>query len=146
MTRIDKHEYFLRMAELAALRGTCARRKVGCVLVDKNNHVLATGYNGVPQGDRHCIDNPCPGAAHKSGTGLSECQAVHAEQNALLQCHDVQAIQTAYCTASPCVTCMRMLANTGVRAIFYRETYPHHEAFQLANRIGIDMVHLPEKS
>lgn len=143
MDRIHVTEYFLRMAELVALRGTCARRRVGCVLVNRHNHVLATGYNGVPQGQPHCIDMPCPGAAHPSGQGLSDCRAVHAEQNALLQCHDVQAILTVYCTASPCITCMRMLANTGVRSIVFRELYPHPEAEELARTAHIGWIHVP---
>ena len=42
--------YFLRMAYLVSERGTCARRKVGCVFVNKRNHVIATGYNGFPIG------------------------------------------------------------------------------------------------
>ena len=46
-SRPSKDEYFLAMAVLVAARGTCARRNVGCVLVDSRNHVLATGYNGV---------------------------------------------------------------------------------------------------
>ena len=83
--RLAVDDYFLKMAELAALRSTCARRQVGCVLVDSNNHVAATGYNGVPKGFVHCLDVPCIGADAQSGTRLDECYAVHAEMNALLQ-------------------------------------------------------------
>ena len=46
--------YFLRMAYLVSERGTCARRKVGCVFVNKGNHVIATGYNGAPSGFISC--------------------------------------------------------------------------------------------
>ena len=72
------------MAELVAERSTCRRRKVGCVLVDSNNHVVATGYNGVPTHFPHCLDEPCEGATAPSGESLEKCLAVHAEQNALL--------------------------------------------------------------
>ena len=84
--------YFLRMAELVSERGTCARRKVGCVFVNKKNHVIATGYNRNPSGFIHCIDKNCEGAKSKSGTDLDKCEAIHAEQNALLQCKDVHEI------------------------------------------------------
>lgn len=52
--RISRDEWGLRLAEVTALRGTCLRRQVGCVLVDYGGRVLATGYNGVPRGMPHC--------------------------------------------------------------------------------------------
>ena len=87
--RIPSEWYFLKMAHLVSERGTCARRKVGCILVNSKKHVIATGYNGVSSNQEHCIDNPCKGARLKSGQGLDLCEAIHAEQNALLQCKDV---------------------------------------------------------
>jgi len=126
--RPSQDEYFLGMAALVAMRGTCARRAVGCILVDKRNHVLATGYNGPPSGVTHCIDEPCPGAGEPSGEGLELCAAIHAEQNALLQCRDVWRIESAYCTASPCVTCTKLLMNTSCRRIVFTEHYPHPDA------------------
>lgn len=133
-------EYFLRMAKLVATRGTCSRRKVGCVLVDDMHHVLSTGYNGVPRGMPHCIDSPCAGAGRPSGTSLMECNALHAEWNALLQCRDTARIHTAYLTASPCVICMRMFCNTSVRRIVFLEEYPHPESKALAALASIDWV------
>ena len=128
MERISKDEYFSELASLVSRRGTCARRLVGCVLVSGRGHVLATGYNGVPRGHVHCIDHHCPGAGLPSGTGLDQCEAIHAEQNALLQCKDVNDIDTAYVTAMPCMTCTKLLLNTSCRRIVYVEPYPHEEA------------------
>ena len=128
------------MAKLVARRSTCARRSVGCVLVDEHNHVLATGYNGVASGEPHCIESPCPGAGAPSGEGLHLCQAIHAEVNALVQCADVMRIAIVYCTASPCAHCMRLLVNTGARAIAFAERYPHEESFKIADRAGITMA------
>ena len=107
--------YFLRMALLVSERGTCVRRKVGCILVNKKNHVLATGYNGNPSGFSHCLDNPCKGANSTSGKDLDKCEAIHAEQNALLQCKDVYDIHTVYCTVSPCIHCVKLLLNTSAK-------------------------------
>ena len=117
------------MTKLVATRATCARRSVGCALVDVHGHVLATGYNGVPSGFPHCNEeHPCPGALAKSGQGLDQCFAVHAEQNALLQCHDAHAIQTCYVTHSPCVTCTKLLLNTSCARVVFAERYAHDEA------------------
>ena len=121
-------EYFTMMAILASSRGTCARRQVGCVLVNADKKVMATGYNGVPSGFVHCIDEPCEGADCPSGEGLDKCEAIHAEQNALLQCLDVNQIETAYCTTAPCIHCVKLLLNTGCQRIVFAEDYPHSDA------------------
>ena len=130
-SRPSLDEYMLKMAVLAASRGTCVRRQVGCILINKYGHIIGTGYNGVPAGDEHCIDKPCAGAGLPSGTGLDKCGAIHAEQNALLQCKDVMEIETAYCTHSPCVTCVKLLRNTGCKRIVYLNEYAHSESKQI---------------
>lgn len=122
-SRPETDDYFLAMARLVSYRGTCARRNVGCVLVDKHKHVLATGYNGVASGEPHCIDLPCSGAQLPSGTGLDKCEAIHAEQNAILQCRNVADIDTAYITVSCCITCTKLLMNTGCKRIVFIQPY-----------------------
>lgn len=126
--RPTKDAWLLELAGVVAKRGTCARRRVGCVLADAAGHVLATGYNGVAAGLPHCDEHPCPGAGLSSGAGLDLCEAVHAEQNALLQCRDVSLIRTCYVTVSPCVTCTKLLLNTGCTRIVYAERYAHDVA------------------
>jgi len=150
MTRISRDEWGLRMAEVVALRATCLRRSVGCVLVNARGHVLATGYNGRAAGLPHCNDpyispdnriplvslshwvveypNQCAGANAISGTDLDACEAIHAEANSLLQCHDVHAIHTCYVTVSPCVSCVKLLLNTSTERIVFRAPYAHDEA------------------
>jgi len=123
--------YFLRMALLVSERGTCVRRKVGCILVNKKNHVLATGYNGNPSGFSHCLDNPCEGANSTSGKDLDKCEAIHAEQNALLQCKDVYDIDTVYCTVSPCIHCVKLLLNTSAKKIVFGEKYIQKDSERL---------------
>ena len=110
--RPSKTTYFLAMAKLVSTRGTCARRRVGCVLSDQHGLVLASGYNGNGRGQKHCIDEPCEGAKYKSGEGLEKCEAIHAEQNAILQCRNTEEIEKVYITVSPCVTCVKLLLNT----------------------------------
>ena len=144
MERISKDEYFSELALLVSRRATCSRRMVGCVLVSARGHVLATGYNGVPRGHTHCIDTPCAGASMPSGTGLDHCEAIHAEQNALLQCRDVMEIHTAYVTAMPCMTCTKLLLNTGCQRIVYVEPYPHEAARQLWIKNGRAIVSTAE--
>lgn len=123
--RPDHDEYFTSLALLVSSRASCARRKVGCVLVDKHHHILATGYNGVARGQTHCTDVPCPGAHCPSGEGLELCEAIHAEANAMLQCKDKETIAKAYVTTAPCVHCIKLLMNTACQEVVFLEDYPH---------------------
>ncbi|KAI1938442.1 Deoxycytidine monophosphate (dCMP) deaminase [Ophidiomyces ophidiicola] len=66
-------QYFMQLASLAAQRSNCMKRRVGCVLV-KNRRVMSTGYNG-----------PRCNLDQGSGTALSTCLCLHAEENALLE-------------------------------------------------------------
>lgn len=155
--RITRDQWAMDMAVVTASRATCLRRSVGCVFLNSRGHVISTGYNGVASGLPHCNEpdkyslerwdikypNACPGASASSGTNLDACQAIHAEQNALLQCKDVYDIETAYVTTSPCVTCTKLLLNTRCKRIIYLEEYPHTEARQLwqsANREWVKLM------
>jgi len=144
--RPSKDEWAMSLALVTSQRSTCFRRQVGCVLLNTRGHVLATGYNGVASGLSHCnmhdpfdelgFPHACAGAMAPSGTNLDACQAIHAEQNALLQCKDVYDIHTCYVTASPCMTCAKLLLNTGCQRIVFVEEYPHQEAKVLWESAG----------
>lgn len=145
--RPSRDEWAMKLALLTAQRATCCRgRQVGCVLLSARGHVLATGYNGVAAGFPHCnhhdpfdpigFPHACSGANAPSGQSLDACQAIHAEQNAMLQCRDVYAIHTAYVTASPCMTCIKLLLNTACERIVFVEEYSHPEARKLWEYAG----------
>lgn len=152
MSRISRAVWAMTLARETAKRSTCLRRSVGCVLLNARGHVLATGYNGVAAGLPHCnephyVENShggssktyrhaCPGATSKSGTNLDGCEAIHAEQNALLQCRDPHDIAACYVTTSPCMTCTKLLLNTSCRLIIYLEEYAHAGAGYLWRRSG----------
>jgi dCMP deaminase len=148
-------DWALELVKVTAKRGTCYRRQVGCVLLNDRGHVLSTGYNGVAMGLPHCNQhNPldheelqflCKGAHAMSGTSLNDCQAIHAEQNALLQCRDVFSIATCYVSASPCITCTKLLLNTSCQRIVYLEPYSHNEARQLWEKADRAWVHMGRK-
>lgn len=138
--RPDIDAYFMSMAILVASRSTCARRKVGCVIIDKDRHVLATGYNGVARGWLHCTTTPCDGAGFPSGQGLSSCQAIHAEQNALVQCRDMRSIHTLYITASPCESCLKLFLNTECNRIVFLQEYPGTNSREWWHALGREWV------
>ena len=122
--RPTNDEFFMHIAGVVSRRSTCARRAVGCVLVDKHNNILSTGYNSVASGLPHCHTSNCPGATASSGTNLHLCEARHAEDVALMKCRDIYAIHTVYCTTEPCVHCTRRLLDTSAVRVVFVEPYP----------------------
>lgn len=116
-------EVMLAIACLLSTRATCGKRQVGCVLVDSRGRILSTGYNGVPAGFPHCMEHPCGGAHQPAGS--DSCQAVHAEMNAVADCHDITKVHTCYVNVLPCNTCAKTLLNTGLQAVVYLNDHEH---------------------
>ena len=87
------------------------------------------------------VDYPhkCAGADHDSGQGLEICEAIHAEQNALLQCADVQKIHTVYVTVSPCRHCMKLIMNTSAKRVVFLSEYSQSSK-DLAEKAGIQWI------
>lgn len=132
--RISKIDTYLNVAEVFAYRSTCLKRKYGAVIV-KNDVVLSTGYNGSPRGYENCCDiGDCPRirADLHQGQGYDICRAIHAEQNALLNCSREQTIgadlylagvnpkDNSVHEANPCPLCARMIIQSGIRHVIVR--------------------------
>lgn len=143
-----KDSYYMALVKVVATEGKCVRRKVGCILVDESNNQLSTGYNGRARGLANCGDGVtdshaafvCPNSDAPPGEP-NGCESIHAEQNALLQCHNVAAIKTAYITIAPCLVCVKMLMNTGCTRIVFAESYAYPDAERLWTSSGREWVH-----
>lgn len=133
------HEYYQNMLVQIATRSTCVRRQVAAIITDKGGHVLSMGYNGVPRDYPHCIDEHCPGARDKSGD-TSRCMAVHAEQNALLQCTRPELAHNMYVSCVPCFVCSKMIANSNIRCLYCATDYPDHKGVEVLLDLGITVI------
>lgn len=123
--RISADSAYLTMALMLAQRSTCLDKQVGCIITNKKNEIIASGYNGAPRGIQHCIDN---GFCTKERTGNpDDCPSAHAEQNALLQCRVPEYIHSIYLTLSPCVSCIRIIKNTSCKRIVFYNEHAHPE-------------------
>jgi len=143
MPRPSWDEYFMSIADQVAGRATCVRRSIGAVLV-KDKRILATGYNGVPTGIAHCDEVGClrEQLGIPSGTQHELCRGIHAEQNAVIQAarHGIPIDgAVAYCTHQPCVLCAKILINSGITAIVYREPYPDQLSQDMLEEAGIPL-------
>ncbi len=137
------HQYFMKMAILAAERSTCLRRKVGAIIV-RDNQILSTGYNGAPKNVPHCAETGCLRAQLNvpSGERHELCRGVHAEQNAIIQAAvNGTSISGAvlYCTTQPCIICSKMLINSEIKTIYVRETYPDELAQKMLKEAGVEL-------
>ena len=138
--RPDRDTYFLSIAAAVSPRASCRSRAVGCVLTNSDHNILSTGYNGPASGMDYCT--PCYRRGYKSGEGLELCVAIHAEQNALLQCPNTASIYTAYVTNSPCLTCVKLLMNTKCERIVFLSEYPQTQPKELWESVGREWIHL----
>lgn len=115
--------YFMKLAQLAASRSSCMKRKVGCVIV-QDLHVIATGYNGTPRDLINCSDGGCP-RCNNGDKSLSICFCLHAEENALLEVGRDRLGQNAvlYCNTCPCLTCSVKIIQIGIVEVVYSNSY-----------------------
>ncbi len=135
-------EYFMRIAQDVATRSTCNLRHVGAVIV-VDRRIVATGYNGAPHGMPHCTEAGCKlVTVTENGVADEKCDRVlHAEQNAIIQCalHGVPCKGgTVYTTARPCRLCAKMIANAGIRKVFYCDEPKDKEPFEILEMAGVE--------
>ena len=138
--RVSWETYFMNIAKEVATRSTCDRKHVGAVIV-RNKNILSTGYNGSIKGLPHCDE-----AGHEMVEG--HCvRTTHAEANAIVQAAkngvEIDGAEI-FVTASPCYNCFKLIANSGIRVIFYHELYRDKRITERAKEIGIKLVSLEE--
>jgi dCMP deaminase len=132
LDRTTKEEWFLDVALDCAMRSTCLRRKYGAIIVDENDYIISTGYNGAPRGVTDCLDlKSCWREAMNipSGQFYEKCMSVHAEMNALLQAGKAARRGTMYLSGYdvktqnipdnmiPCSLCTKLLINSQIRNV-----------------------------
>lgn len=145
VVRPSWNEYFLNLAHIVEKRSNCLRMNVGVVIV-KDKHIIATGYNGTPKGIKNCIDGGCERCLHREKNILKEnerkdlCICVHAEQNALLQSayHGVSTKSARiYSTISPCLQCAKHIVNAGISSVMYSEEHKNDLGIELLKSAGV---------
>ena len=132
--RPEWNEYFIEIAKVVSRRSTCLRRTYGAVIV-KDRVIISSGYNGSPRGLVNCIDTgTCTREELKvpSGERYELCEAVHAEQNAIIYAQpDRMKNATIYiagyedngdfAVGKPCKLCDRMIRNSQIKEVIYQD-------------------------
>lgn len=111
----------MKMAELNAQRSKDPDTQVGACLVDNQNRILGNGYNGMPRG---CPDDLFPW--NKPDKHLYVC---HAEMNALINVNNWSLLTGSrlYSTLFPCNECAKLIIQSGVTEVIYKDKKPHHD-------------------
>ena len=152
VTRRDKTNYYLDMADVARERSTCLRRTYGAVIV-KNDSIVSTGYSGAPRGRANCIDL---GFCMRNKLGIPRgeryefCRSVHAEANAIIAASREQMLgATLYLVgreadgtlmpdANSCTMCKRLIINAGIERVVVRRTQDDYEVIDVADWVQYD--------
>lgn len=126
---------YLKMAEIWAENSYCKRRKVGALIV-KGKMIISDGYNGTPSG----FENVC-----EDNDNLTKPYVLHAEANAITKVaksNNSSEGATLYVTTSPCMECSKLIIQSGIKRVVFRDKYRNTEGLELLERAEIELVHL----
>ncbi len=153
MSRIDKNNYYLDLAETVLKRGTCLRRNYGAVIIN-NDEVISTGYVGSPRGRKNCCDmNYCIRQKLNvpRGERYEMCRSIHAEQNAIISAARKSMLgATMYLVgqdyetseyvkgSNPCALCKRMIINAGIQTVIIRDSKDEYRTVDVQEYIDND--------
>ena len=130
MSKFD--EKYMEMASVWATNSYCKRRQVGALLV-KDRMIISDGYNGTPSG----FENVC-----EDENGVTKPYVLHAEANAIskvAKSGNSADGATLYVTASPCMECAKLIIQSGIRRVVYRDEYRLTDGIDLLRRAGIEV-------
>ena len=130
---------YLKMARIWSQLSTARRKKVGCLIV-KDGAIISDGYNGTPSG----FDNECEFEYKYSpfnpATLTTKPEVLHAESNAITKlAKSTQSSDgsTMYTTVSPCLECSKLIIQSGIRRVVYKEWYRSDDGIQLLKQANI---------
>ena len=153
MSRRDKVNYYLDIAEQVSKRCTCIRRHYGAVIV-KDDEVISTGYVGAPRGRKNCTDLHACIREEKNvprGERYELCRSVHAEANAIVSASrrdmigsSMYLVGTDMSTgeyvenANSCAMCKRLLLNAGIIDMYIRDNNDEYRVVSIKDWIEND--------
>jgi len=124
----------MRISDIIALRGSCQRAQVGCVIVS-GGRIVSTGYNG-PLSYQKCgklvcnLDEPCKNAVH------AEANAIYFAANHGISLEGC----TLYCNFSPCMKCAEAIVQSGIKRVVYRIHYRDLEPITRLHSAGVESI------
>lgn len=116
-------EYFMLIACSVALRSLDPNTKVGCIIINHQNRIISSGYNGVPS---NFPPEKCPWTVRKALKSIDTKYPfiVHAEESALLTLpnNDDQTEYILFTSQFPCSHCAKLIAQKQIKQCYYSST------------------------
>lgn len=152
-------EAFMKTAEVFAELSSASRLHVGAIIV-KEDRIISIGYNGMPAG----WDNICEHKVYMSGDAggwldpldiehrwpfqdengrynlKSNAEVLHAESNAiakLAKSTESGVNATMFITHSPCLDCAKLIYQSGINWIIYRNSYRSNDGIVFLTKSGV---------
>lgn len=131
---------YLDIADRVGQESHAVRAKVGAVLV-RDDNILSMGYNGMPAG----MHNECEEPDYATETMITRREVLHAESNALAKIARSTLSSdgaTLYVTLSPCFECAKLIVQSGVKRVVYRDEYRDNSSitFLKENNIEVEQI------
>lgn len=132
-------EAFMNAAEVFAALSSARRLHVGAIIV-KDNRIISIGYNGMPSGwDNNCEDIVVDGISSQLKT---KPEVLHAETNAiakLAKSTESGDGATIFITHAPCLDCAKLIYQSGIKSVYYRNTYRNTDGVDFLNKCNIEV-------
>jgi len=131
-------EAYMKTAETFAELSHARRLHVGAIVV-KDDRIISIGYNGMPAGwDNNCEDT----IRHSDDTVTlkSKPEVLHAETNAIAKlAKSTESGDGAvlFVTHMPCLDCAKLIFQSGIRSVFYRNSYRNTDGTTFLERSGV---------
>ena len=131
-------EAYMKTAETFAELSHARRLHVGAIVV-KDDRIISIGYNGMPSGwDNNCEDT----IQHSDDTVTlkSKPEVLHAETNAIAKlAKSTESGDGAvlFVTHMPCLDCAKLIFQSGIRSVFYRNSYRNTDGTTFLERSGV---------
>jgi dCMP deaminase len=130
----------MKVAETYAQLSSAKRLQVGAVVV-KNDTIIGIGYNGMPSGwDNNCEEKEW----YEDGDYIlkTKLEVIHAESNAL--CKVTKSTNSSegadmFVTHAPCIHCAKLIHQSGIRKVFYRNTYRDDGGLKFLEKCGVEI-------
>ena len=132
-------EAYLQICQTWSQLSAAVRKKVGCIIV-KDGIIISDGYNGTPSG----FDNSCEIRLdeHDDAALLTKPEVLHAESNAITKlARSTQSSlgSTMYITINPCVECSKLIIQSGISRVVYKDFYKNNEGIKLLEKANIEI-------
>lgn len=142
---IDWDDYFAAFALMTSSRSKDPDRKVGAVIVSKDNRILSTGYNGAPTG---ISDEEIPWCKEGEFLQTKYPYVVHAELNAISGYNNDKSLLKGakiYTTLFPCNECMKAIIQSGITEIIYLDNHNFTKDTYVGSRYMVNVHNRNEK-